>query len=72
MACSLFIEVKLHEDILDIEWWKLQLNCVEIRRWMITYPHPQLTHLPLDKTAAILAEDIFQCIFLNENDRIPI
>ena len=32
----------------------------------------QLTQLPLDKMAAILADDIFKCIFLNENDRIPI
>ena len=31
-----------------------------------------LTHLPLDKLAAILADYIFNCIFLNENDRIPI
>ena len=31
-----------------------------------------LTHIPLDKMAAILADDIFKCIFLNENDRIPI
>ena len=31
-----------------------------------------LTHLPLDKMAAILADNIFKCIFLNENDRIPI
>ena len=31
-----------------------------------------LTHLPLDKMAAIVADDIFKCIFLNENDRIPI
>ena len=31
-----------------------------------------LTHLPLDKMAAILADDIFKCIFLNENDIIPI
>ena len=34
--------------------------------------HPRLTHLPLDKMAAILADDIFKCIFVNENDRIPI
>ena len=26
-----------------------------------------LTHLPLKKMAAILADDIFKCIFLNEN-----
>ena len=30
------------------------------------------THLHLDKMAAILADDILECIFLNENDRIPI
>ena len=29
-------------------------------------------HLPLDKMAAILADDNFKCILLNENDRIPI
>ena len=31
-----------------------------------------LTHLPLDKMAAILVDDNFKCILLNENDRIPI
>ena len=31
-----------------------------------------LTHLPLDEMAAILADDIFKSIFLNENDRILI
>ena len=30
------------------------------------------THLPLNKMAAILATNIFKCIFLSENDRIPI
>ena len=30
------------------------------------------THRPLDKMAAILVDEIFNCIFLNENDRIPI
>ena len=33
--------------------------------------HP-LINLPLDKMAAILADDIFKCIFLNENDKIMI
>ena len=33
---------------------------------------PILTHLPLDKMAAILAGNIFKWIFLNENCRIPI
>ena len=31
-----------------------------------------LIHLSLDKMAAIVAEGIFKCIFLNENGRIPI
>ena len=30
------------------------------------------TDLPLDTMAAILADDIFKCIFLNENGRISI
>ena len=32
--------------------------------------HKPLTHLPLDKMAAISADGIFKCIFLNENVRI--
>ena len=28
-----------------------------------------ITHLPLDKMAAILADDISKCIFVNENDK---
>ena len=31
-----------------------------------------LTHLPLDKMTAILANNIFKCIFLNEKDKILI
>ena len=31
-----------------------------------------LTHLPLDKMAAMLADDIFNGIFMNESDKIPI
>ena len=41
----------------DCIYWKTQNN--------------SLTHLPLDKMAAILANDNFKCIF-NANDRIPI
>ena len=41
-----------------------------------TMPAPKLwdmlTHHPLDKMAGILADDNFKCIFVNENDRIPI
>ena len=36
------------------------------------FPSFLSTHLSLDKMAAILADDIFKCIFLNENDWIPI
>ena len=40
------------------------------------YPNPDinvgLTHLPLEKMAAILADDIFKYIFLNGNDTILI
>ena len=32
----------------------------------------RLTHLPLDKMATILADNIFKWIFLNANDRILI
>ena len=32
----------------------------------------RLTHPSLDKMAAVLADGIFKCIFLNENDRIQI
>ena len=33
---------------------------------------PILTHIPIDKMAAILADGIFKCIFLNENNKMPI
>ena len=42
---------------------RIQLIC--LHQW-------PLTHLPLDKMAAILADDILKCILLNENDRIQI
>ena len=32
----------------------------------MSLPMPMLTHLPLDKMAAILSDDNFKCIFLNE------
>ena len=41
--------------------------------YMKSFPSmSQNSHLPLDKMATILADDIFNCIFLNENDRIQI
>ena len=39
---------------------------------MASLSQNELTHLPLDKMAAILADKTFKCIFLNENDRTPI
>ena len=39
---------------------------------MTSLGHNELTLLPLDKMASILANHIFTWIFLNENDRIPI
>ena len=36
------------------------------------YQRDSLSHLPLDKMAAILADNIFEWIFWNENGRIPI
>ena len=40
--------------------------------WWNTLSENNTIHLPLDKIAAILTDDIFNCIFLNENGRIPI
>ena len=40
--------------------------------WYTLCNIPQLTHLPLDKMAAIVADDMFKWIFLNENGRILI
>ena len=44
----------------------------ELQHHVATTDHTDLTHLPLDKMAAILANDNFKYIFLNENDRILI
>ena len=44
-------------------------NSDPIQKWA---NETSLTHLPLDKMAAILADAIFKCIFLNENNIIPI
>ena len=45
----------------------LVLNCTQWLSECIS-----LTQLPLDKMAAVLADDNFKCIFLNENYRILI
>ena len=43
-------------------------NAQDINHWDVF--ESQIS--PLDKIAAILADDNFKCIFLNENDWIPI
>ena len=45
---------------------------MEPTSWMITSAAFLLTHWGLDKMAANCADDIFKCIFLNENDYILI
>ena len=52
------------------KWWLCYIHHFENISWLIE--NILLTHLPLDKMAAILTDDIFKCIFLNENDRILI
>ena len=47
------------------------IDLLEREFWSFFYMH-ELTHLPLNKTAAILTDDDFRCILLIENDRIPI
>ena len=54
-----------------------EVGMISIRWWPPFQHFPylipvKLTHLPLDKMAAILADSNFKCIFLNENHRIPI
>ena len=39
---------------------------------LVMYCFAISTHFSLDKLAAILADDKFKYIFMNENDRIPI
>ena len=64
------------------EYRKINLSSFEVGTiYLLFHPYHlpwwynlgmSLSHLPLDKMATILADDNFKCIFLNENDRIPI
>ena len=69
----------------DLSIWKNQRHHLKVRCpymkhlgtesigcFVFVRKHPVLTHPTLDKMAIILADDIFNCIFLNENDRILI
>ena len=55
---------------------QLTVSCLLVRvHWTATQGTPcsrHLTHLPLDKMAAIVADMNFKWISLNENERIPI
>ena len=51
---------------------ELIVKSVQKDKEAYAYMVSHLTLLPLYKMAAILAGDIFNRIFLNENDRIPI
>ena len=51
-------------------WQQFLWNCPQVNAQDLT--SEKLTHLSLDKMAAILADENFTCIFLNENDRILI
>ena len=50
-----------------ISWSDSQQQSLSTPHWLICS-----THFPLDKMAAILSDNIFKCIFLYENYRIPI
>ena len=66
------------QHIVDYHGWVQQvLQTMENHRnhyfWhRRLHRNSNLTHLSLDKIATTLADDIFKCIYLNENDRIPI
>ena len=56
---------------LEHEWYWVYLASTRQSNLVHTMSRDALHHLPLDKMAAILIDDIFKCIFLNENDCIP-
>ena len=87
MACGLcqtghFQTNGINWSLMDLNWWNLCQNTLvfiyENAIENVCNGRPfcsglnMLTDLPLDKMAAILADNNYKCIFLNENDRIPI
>ena len=74
MATSLFVKQIILADMKNnaklLQYWPF---VTEVHLSLVASSHRGLlTHLSLDKMAAILTDDIFKCIFLNENDRISI
>ena len=64
----------LHKIIIKIAHQKFHLNLPGANELMLPklLGQDDLTHLPLDKMAAILTDDIFKHIFFNENVRSSI
>ena len=59
----------------DDKVWELIIPVAAIRMSIKQLRHIDsyyVTHLPLEKMAAVLADDNLKCIFVNENERIPI
>ena len=75
MACGLLRAKPLPETILTHCYLDLQ-NVNVLAQLHVSPGHHHdidyLTHLPLDKMAAILTDDILKSIFLNEDDKILI
>ena len=62
-------------EIRTFSFKKMHLKRLSVKWWHFDPSHPRLppsvlTHLSLDKMAAILADNNFKCFFFNENDRI--
>ena len=65
-----FLKWKLNKIELQFHWDLVIMVCLLAHTSALV--QVMLTDLPQDKMAAIFADENFKCIFLNENDRIPI
>ena len=63
--------INLQVDHHTADKWFIRSTQHHQQNQLIRLKH-SLTHLPLDKMAAILADGILKCIFFNENFRILI
>ena len=70
ISSGLNVEYEIVQKVLHKNPWQ-NVHCTPYS-WLNRVYVFTLTHLPLDKMAAISANDIFKCIFLNEKDKIPI
>ena len=77
-----YFQFQYQKDKHELSWpaiavsvtvWLILTNCIKWERLReATYFLIYLIHLPLNKMAIILADNIFKCIFLNEKDKILI